>query len=215
MRKSLAAGLYVWLSFVAAGAVTTQAFGQYGSFPHPLDLRMSGNGRDATLLAVFAYIDGSGNRWEVPAGTSVDGASIPWPLWSIIGSPWTGKYREASVVHDYYCDTKKAPWKQVHQNFYTAMLANGVDSIQAKIMYAAVYRFGPRWDFEYRPECPNCAAVMRRVDRFVPDFDQGEFETLQAKAKADASVESLEAEAEALFQQDIKKKEVGTPVFVQ
>lgn len=105
---------------------------------------MSPDGRTAALLAVFAYVDGSGTRWEVPTGAIVDGASIPRPLWSLIGSPWTGKYREASVVHDHFCDTKMAEWKTVHRNFYTAMLANGVGTIQAKIMYAAVYRFGPR-----------------------------------------------------------------------
>jgi hypothetical protein len=105
---------------------------------------MSGDGRNATLLAPFAYIDPAGTRYEVPGGTVVNGASIPWPLWSIIGSPWTGRYREASVVHDYHCEIKKLTWQAVHRNFYTAMRANGVDEVQAKIMYAAVYRFGPR-----------------------------------------------------------------------
>lgn len=168
MAGKFRAGAYPLLFCLWFTATVTHALGQYGSFPHPLDLRMSANGRDATLLSVFSYVDGGGKVWEVPAGTSVDGASIPWPLWSIIGSPWTGRYREASVVHDYFCETKKAPWKLVHRNFYTAMLANGVDQIQAKVMYAAVYRFGPRWDFEYTPECPNCAAVPHRVDEFTP-----------------------------------------------
>ena len=51
-------------------AMPTHAVSQHGSFPHPLDLRMSSNGRDATLLSAFAYIDGNGKRWEVPAATS-------------------------------------------------------------------------------------------------------------------------------------------------
>ncbi|HWV51659.1 DUF1353 domain-containing protein [Pseudorhodoplanes sp.] len=176
---------------------------------------MSDDGRTATLLAQFAYIDPNGKHWDVPTGTRVDGASIPWPLWSIIGSPWTGRYREASVVHDYFCDTKTAPWKLVHRNFYTAMLANQVDGIQARIMYAAVYRFGPRWDFEYTPDCPNCAAVPHRVDQFLPEFNQAEYDALEARARGGASVEALEAEADALFRKDIQKQEIGTPVFIR
>lgn len=203
------------LLFGLGVATATQAWGQHGSFPNPLDLRMSGDGRTATLLASFAYVDTGGRRWEVPAGTSVDGASIPWPLWSIIGSPWTGRYREASVIHDHYCETKKAPWETVHRNFYTAMLANGVDRVQAKIMYAAVYRFGPRWNFEYTPECPNCAAVPHRVEQFKPEFDQAEFDALRARAASDAPVEVLEAEADALFNRSLKNQEVGIPIFVR
>jgi Protein of unknown function (DUF1353) len=202
----------LWLVLCAAPA---PAQAQYGTFPYPLDLRMSRNGREATLLTLFVYVDANGKRWEVPSGTQVNGASIPWPLWSLIGSPWTGKYREASVVHDYFCETKTVPWKLVHRNFYTSMLANGVGGIQAKVMYIAVYRFGPRWNFEYTPECPNCAAVPHRVEEFTPEFDSAEFKALEAKAKSDASLEALEAEADALFRKDIHNREIGTPVFIR
>jgi Protein of unknown function (DUF1353) len=42
----------------------------------------------------------------VPAGAIVGGASIPQVFWSIIGGPFEDKYREASVIHDYYCEQK-------------------------------------------------------------------------------------------------------------
>ena len=58
-----------------------------------------------------------------------------------------GKYRQASVLHDVACDRKIEPWEQVHEMFYWAMLASGVSSLKAKIMYAAVYHKGPRWPF--------------------------------------------------------------------
>jgi hypothetical protein len=76
----------------------------------------------------------------------VDGASIPKFAWSIIGGPFEGKYRDASVIHDVACVARSAPWEYVHLVFYYAMLASGVDKTTAKIMYAAVYHFGPRWD---------------------------------------------------------------------
>ena len=36
----------------------------------------------------------------VPYGFISDGASIPKFVWSIVGSPWTGRYVQAAVVHD-------------------------------------------------------------------------------------------------------------------
>lgn len=65
--------------------------------------------------------------------------------WSIIGGPFEGKYRKASVIHDVTCVEKARPWQEVHLAFYEAMLADGVGEKKAKVMYAAVYHRGPRW----------------------------------------------------------------------
>jgi hypothetical protein len=97
------------------------------------------------LLAPFTYIDAKGKPWTAPKGAVVNGASIPPSLWSIVGSPWSGKYPEAAVIHDHFCTTKSRPWKDVHRTFYDAMRANGVSEIRANAMYFTVYRFGPRW----------------------------------------------------------------------
>jgi hypothetical protein len=208
----LAAGLL----FLAAGARASDPGTKFGSFVGALDLRMSSDGRTAVLLAPFAYIDPDGRKFETPTGWKVDGASIPWPLWSFIGSPWTGKYREASVIHDYLCDNKKVPWATVHWTFYTAMLANGVAEIQAKIMYVAVYRFGPRWDFDYKAACPNCLAVPYHVDSFTPSFDQKEFDSLKARIESgELSLDEARKESDASFNEQIKMQEIGKPVFIR
>ncbi|MGE0628876.1 MAG: DUF1353 domain-containing protein [Hyphomicrobiaceae bacterium] len=73
------------------------------------------DGRQMELVKSFAFVDSRGRKWPVPKGAKVDGASIPRVLWSAIGSPYLGKYRRASVVHDYYCDTMSRPWKEVHE----------------------------------------------------------------------------------------------------
>jgi hypothetical protein len=103
------------------------------------------DGRLVKLVEPFAYVDPFTMRWDVPSAWTVDGASIPQPLWSLVGSPFTGKYRNASVIHDYFCDTKQRPWGAVHRVFYDAMLTSKVGSFRAKLMYAAVCRGGPRW----------------------------------------------------------------------
>lgn len=103
------------------------------------------HGRKMKLEKDFTFIDGAGVKWVASSGRIVDGASIPRIIWPILGGPYEGLYREASVVHDVACEDKTRPWEHVHRMFYEAMLTSGVDSSDAKIMYAAVYHFGPRW----------------------------------------------------------------------
>lgn len=104
------------------------------------------SGRLMRTNAEFGYIDGRRVRWDVPNGAVVDGASIPRVFWSIIGSPWSGKYTNASVVHDWFCAVRIRPWKETHRMFHEAMLVSGVSRTQAKIMYLAVRYAGPTWD---------------------------------------------------------------------
>ncbi len=76
------------------------------------------DGRQMELVKPFTFVDTKGNRWHVPQGAKVDGASIPRVLWTAVGAPYSGKYRRASVVHDYFCDTMLRPWRDVHRMFY-------------------------------------------------------------------------------------------------
>jgi hypothetical protein len=99
-----------------------------------------------TVKAPFGYQDKSCVTWQVPVNAAVDGASIPSAFWSIIGGPWDGQYRDASVVHDWYCAVRTRRWQDVHRMFYEAMLTSGVNATKAHLMYLAVYYGGPRWD---------------------------------------------------------------------
>ena len=117
----------------------------YGEYLGRLILIALSDGRLMQVGEPFGFIDKAKKRWLVPVDTKVDGASIPQPLWALVGSPFTGKYRDASVVHDYYCDTRSEPWRDVHRLFYNAMRVSGVSKYLAKLMFAAVYFAGPRW----------------------------------------------------------------------
>lgn len=101
--------------------------------------------REMKLLEPFAFKGPDCKVWPVPKDAIVDGASIPKVFWSLIGGPFEGRYRDASVVHDYYCKVRTEPWEEVHEMFYHAMLANGVDSSKAGAMFYAVRWFGPKW----------------------------------------------------------------------
>ena len=102
------------------------------------------DGRTIKLVQPFGYIDAKGQHWDVPAGAETDGASVPRVFWQLF-APFSGKYREAAVIHDYWCETKKRSWQDTHNVFYEAMLTAGVAESSARVMWAAVYNFGDRW----------------------------------------------------------------------
>jgi uncharacterized protein DUF1353 len=117
-----------------------------GEFSGPVEAAwLDEDDRKMKLLRDFSYRDSKGVQWMAPEGSIIDGASIPRWLWTVVGSPFTGPYRKASVVHDVACDTKSKPWLDVHRMFYEACLCGGATETQAKVMYAAVYKYGPRW----------------------------------------------------------------------
>lgn len=106
--------------------------------------------RKMRLLVDFLFIDSDGEPWLAPKDYTIDGASIPSLFWPIVGSPFIGDYRRASVVHDYYADDEN--WKvtgkdseQVHAMFYEGMLCDGVCPLKAKLMYEMILTFGGKW----------------------------------------------------------------------
>ena len=152
MRETLRLVTLVVACFLVANGTNAQ-----GRYLDKLVVELLANGQTMKLVNAFRFVDERNQMWAVPAGAEVDGASIPRALWSIVGSPLTGKYRDASVIHDYYCTVKSQEWFVVHRVFREAMLASGVDQVQSAYMYWAVQRFGPRWDLAIPVGCqPNC-----------------------------------------------------------
>lgn len=104
-----------------------------------------GEERKMLLETTLTYTDRAGKVWTAPGGSIVDGASIPRFFWRFIGGPFTGRYRRASVIHDVYCVTRTEPWQAVHRVFNEMMEADGVPWLKRKLMFLAVWNFGPRW----------------------------------------------------------------------
>ena len=196
--------IFIWLNF---GSAYTNASSDHGNFEGEICTRWNeSDNRSMTLCAPFAFVDPEGLRLDVPDGTVVDGASIPKAFWSIIGGPFEGSYRNASVVHDYYCVTKSRPWQAVHRMFYDGMLAAGTATVKAKVMYYAVLVGGPRWkEVLYTNHAPRAFAKPGDIDemRLVPwnvDFNE-----MTAKQDAEwiegnnPSLEEIEARANSAF----------------
>lgn len=117
---------------------TDMSTGLFSGNPKTEWLSEKGDDRDMRLLDDFWYIDPGGRRWDAPAGTVINGASIPRTLWSSVGSPYTGDYRRAAVLHDAAVGKEGVLRADADSMFYFACLAGGCSLLQAKLLYAGV-----------------------------------------------------------------------------
>jgi hypothetical protein len=107
-----------------------------------------------TLIDELRYTDPNGVVWVAPAGSVVDGASIPRSLWTFMGGPFEGKYRNASVLHDVAYSMQNRPPQECDRMFYSAMRCSGVGALEAKTMYFSLLRFGQHWKFSVKRAKP-------------------------------------------------------------
>lgn len=107
------------------------------------------SGATKLLDADFGFVDLEGKGWQTNAKDITNGASIPPALQWIVGQSFDPMFIPAAVIHDRYCDKEKKrrvnDWKSTHRMFYQALVATGVEKFKARLMYYAVYTFGPRW----------------------------------------------------------------------
>jgi hypothetical protein len=96
--------------------------------------------RTMCLEEDFWFEDRSNRRWNAAKGRTTDGASIPRALWAIVGSPYTGFYRRAAIVHDVACEDAGTPAQRraADRMFYEACRAGGCSVQEALILYLGV-----------------------------------------------------------------------------
>lgn len=130
---------------------------------------------DFKLLAPYWYEGKDGKRWTVPSGYVVNGGSIPQAAWSFIGGPWSGKYRNATVIHDYLACERIATSEYVHQLFLDGMLESGVPRIKAWIMYKAVLVGGGVWSdvpgFVGQDPTPVAPGELEKLEDYLENND--------------------------------------------
>src|SRR5439155_1031595 len=150
-RAALCTPLWVQRTTASGGSSVAAQSGlggtKWGYYSGDPITKWNPDGRTMTLLTELSYTDPNGLIWDAPAGSVVDGASIPRYLWSIMGGPFEGKYRNASVLHDVAYGEHKRPWWDCDRMFYNAMRCSGVSIGEAKTMYYALYKFGRHWKF--------------------------------------------------------------------
>jgi hypothetical protein len=158
------------------------------------------DGRTMTLLTELRYTDPNGVVWVAPIGSVVDGASIPRYLWSFMGGPFEGKYRNASVLHDVAYGAKNRPWQDCDRMFYYAMRCSGVSVVEAKTMFYALYRFGHHLKFPIKRAKPvkyegQMVARAEPIPRAIPVNPTEINETRDWIRNADPSLDQIEERA--------------------
>jgi hypothetical protein len=156
----------------------------WGHFSGPIETRWENDGLTMVLLNELRYTDPYGEVWVAPAGSRVNGASIPRAFWSLIGGPFEGKYRNASVLHDVAYEEQSRPWEDADRMFYNAMRCSGVGVVTAKTMYYALRRHGRHWKHRQalpvetgkpRPSAVNPAEIdeiQKWIQANDPDLEQ-------------------------------------------
>lgn len=124
-----------------------ESYGVFSGEPRAVWLTEPQPDRRMELLEGFTFTDAAGKVWDAPKGWRVDGASIPRALWTQIGSPFTGDYRRASILHDVNCDRhpQDGPERKAgDEMFYAACRAGGCGRVEAKLLFLGV-RLGSSW----------------------------------------------------------------------
>ena len=156
--------------------------GHYGS----LELEPIAGSTNQRVVSQIRYVDRNARVWTVPAGTITDGASIPSVAQPIVGRPFDSQLVRAAAVHDYYCETRNRDWMSTHDVFYDVLIDDGVNRTRALTMWAAVYRFGPRWTAEESTCWGTCAGDNAYLDKVIiqPKFIPSEYERIEAAVRS-------------------------------
>ena len=93
------------------------------------------------LHELFKYVDEDpSENVTVPIEALTDGGSIPPFVYGIIGGPWSGKYVEAVIIHDWECHIAKTQEdrRKADMKFLKGMEILGVAWWRRRVMWRAV-----------------------------------------------------------------------------
>jgi hypothetical protein len=104
------------------------------------------------ILGDALVLDVDGERLEIPAGYTTDGASVPGWAQPLTGwEPWEDPQRWAGIVHDWLYTQKGVSKARADRVFEAVLASEGAGWLKRKAMYAAVvvgggpaYRAGQR-----------------------------------------------------------------------
>jgi len=174
---------------------------KYGSFSgNPkTEWLVTENGidQDMVLLEDFLFEDPDGKPWKAPATFPINGASIPRQLWTLIGSPFVGNYRRASIVHDIACGdaTTKEERKAADVMFFYACLAGDCKFFESAVLYVGV-RIGawidsPSFQASLSEEKRSFLQSGKRLsdDKFIKNKFLAIYKKLEADKKFRSPVE--------------------------
>jgi hypothetical protein len=150
------------------------------------------------LLEDFRFRDEHGRLWLAPAGGVIDGTSLPRALRSTAELPPEAQFRKASVLHDYHSRAREEGWREVRRMLYSASLHEGLGPAEAKLVYAAVYAGGWRWEPRTSSCYRSCHASAPMLV-WQPDLNQTEFQPVVEWLRgADPTLDEIDRRVDAV-----------------
>jgi V8-like Glu-specific endopeptidase len=173
---------------------------KFSSEPKTTWLAENGDDRNMQMVEQFSFIDRRGKTWIAPTGSIINGASIPESLWSIVGSPFVGDYRRASIVHDIACQeaTNRKARRAADRMFFQACRAGGCSRRESIVLYVGV-RIGAWWRYKafLKEESLRPKLIEQESDRTLKRlFSMTADEVLQAGETDD--IEELEKRVDSI-----------------
>ena len=129
-------------------ATTAPLWGTWHGEPNTTWLR-SAYGEDRAMMvtehSTLAFERPNGEIITPAVGLIFDGQSIPILLWLVLGmSPFTGKSREAALIHDHLCKVQDRTYQEAARVMYECCRSRGM-WFRAPLIYRGLLIGGSKW----------------------------------------------------------------------
>lgn len=146
-RRVTARAFAICLGAALASATMATAGGDAG-FVTPLRFE-SLDGEFVTTIRLeeaLAFRDRRGKLWQADRGMVFDGSGFPPLFRDLIGAPLEGAHPRSAIVYEAMTQNMREDWQGARRMFLEAALDEGVDPVQAKLMYLLLAVQGSRWE---------------------------------------------------------------------
>lgn len=128
----------------ATGATT----GNDGGFQTPLRAQPVDTPFVTTvrLEDALSFRDRRGKLWQADRGQVFDGSGFPPLFRDLVGSPLEGAHPKSAIVYEAMTQKMREDWNDSRRMFLEAALAEGVEPVDAKVMYLLLAAQGSRWE---------------------------------------------------------------------
>ena len=149
-----------------------------------------------------------GETWVVPANATVDGRSMPKLFVSLVGDPFKSGFLKSAITYDYAVQAKARRWKDAQRMFFEGSVVEGLDPLDAKVMYALLHATGSRWAVRWMSGCyGRCHAADSELEWRPRVDDEKVIALVRWVRQDDPSLEDIERRVgEAII-------EVGPHIF--
>ena len=145
----------------------------------------------------FGFRQAKGKFWKVARGQVFDGRGMPPLFCDLVGPPYEGRFRKASMVYESATQRMTEKWDEAQRMFFEAAVAEGVAPQDAKVMYLLLALQGSRWEVPGSRCFGSCHGVSGPLE-WRPVVDEARSgELVQWVRAADPKLEEIDLRAQS------------------